>query len=133
MDVIEFVLLFFVLPTLFYWGRFNVPALPVLWILTSYCLWVLWRKGRLDDAGLAPLGLAERLRSIMAIFLPFAIGVTGLVYRYARQDLFSFARNNPVLWAMVIVGYPILSVYPQAIIFRAFFLTDTAGFFRAPG
>ena len=119
--MIEFFVLFLILPTLLYLGRFRVPALPMLWILTAYCLWVLWREGKLSLARLELVGLSERLPSILAIFFPFVIVTTALVYRYAPRDLFSFVRNNPVFWAVVMIGYPVLSVYPQAVIYRAFF------------
>jgi CAAX protease family protein len=119
--VIEFCILFLVLPTLFYWGRFHVPALPVLWLLTAYCLAVLWREGRLGAAGLTPITLANRLPYILAVFLPFALAVTWLVNRYAPRDLFSLVRQKPTLWAAIMAAYPVFSVYPQGIVFRAFF------------
>jgi membrane protease YdiL (CAAX protease family) len=40
---------------------------------------------------------------------------------FAPQLLFSFPRQRPQLYAMVMVLYPLLSVYPQEIVFRAFF------------
>jgi uncharacterized protein len=119
--MIEFFVLFLILPTLLYFGKFRVPALPMLWVLMAYCLWVLWREGKLSLARLELVGLKERLPSILAIFLPFAIVMTALVYRYAPRDLFGFVRSNPAFWAVVMIGYPLLSVYPQAIIYRAFF------------
>jgi membrane protease YdiL (CAAX protease family) len=46
--------------------------------------------------------------------------VGGGVY-FLRPDLFfNFVRREPWLWALVMVFYPIASVYPQGIIYRAF-------------
>src|SRR5581483_11123551 len=38
------------------------------------------------------------------------------------RELFRFPREQPVFWAVVMVAYPILSVWPQEIIYRAYFL-----------
>jgi hypothetical protein len=120
-NAIEFVAVFLILPTLFYKGRFRVPALPALWILTAYCLTMLWREGRLAVAGLVPSMLGQRLPSIMALFVPFALVTTGLVYCYAPRDLFRLVRQRPAFWAILMAAYPALSVYPQGIVFRAYF------------
>ena len=121
MRVIEILAPFAVLPTVFYLGRFRVHALPVLWMLMGYCLWALWRDGELRLAGMVPFGLAGRLPSILAPFLVFAVVVAGLVGRYSRGELFGLVRKHPGLWTAVMVAYPALSVYPQGVIFRAFF------------
>lgn len=121
MSVIEFLVLFAVLPTLLYLGRFRLPALPMLWSLTAYCLWALSRQGKLDAVRLSPVGLLQQLPLILPLFLLFVIATTGLTRRYAPRDLFGFVRCNPKLWALVMVGYPLLSVYPQGIIYRVFF------------
>ena len=34
--------------------------------------------------------------------------------------LLGFPRTEPIIWALVMALYPILSVYPQELIFRAF-------------
>jgi hypothetical protein len=93
----------------------------MLWLLTAYCLAMLWREGRLDTAGLAPWMLGRRLPSIITLFLPFGLVTTGLVYRHAPRELFSLVRKRPALWAMLMVAYSALSVYPQGIVFRAYF------------
>ena len=37
-----------------------------------------------------------------------------------------------MLWLVVIVGYPVFSVYPQELVFRAFLLHRYAPLFRTP-
>ena len=119
--VIEFLVLFFLLPTVIYVGRFRVHAIPMLWLLMAYCLWVLWRGGNLSLARPDVLGLWAHLPSLLAIFVPFALVITALVQRFAARDLFSLLRTQPALWCLLMVAYPVLSVYPQGIIYRAFF------------
>ena len=119
--MLEFLTLFFLLPTAIYVGRFRVHAIPMLWVLMSYCLWILWRTGDLGLATVDLVGFLHQLPSILAIFLPFVVVVTALVYRFAPHDLFRFLKTRPGFWLLVMVAYPLLSVYPQGIIYRAFF------------
>lgn len=118
--MLEFLTLFFLLPTVIYFGRFRIHALPLLWILMAYCLWILWRHGELPLVSLDTHGLQRHLPSILAILIPFVLLTTALLHRFAPQDLFGFLRTQPWLWALVMVGYPLLSVYPQGIIYRVF-------------
>jgi hypothetical protein len=127
--VIEFLILFVVLPAAFYFGKFRVPALPVLWIVASYCVWVLSRNGRLSEVALVPAGLAGQVPSILAVFLPFAALVTCFVYRYAPDALFRLVRDHPSRWALMMLAYSLFSVYPQGIIYRAFFFDRYRGLF----
>ena len=58
-----------------------------------------------------------------------------LAYRFLRvfleplppKLLFSFPRQQLRLWALGMLLYPALSVYPQGVIYRAFFLHRYAG------
>ena len=53
-----------------------------------------------------------------ALFLAFL----GLAVRvFSPQLLFSFLKRAPGLWVLVMVLYPLVSVYPQELIYRAFF------------
>jgi hypothetical protein len=72
---------------------------------------------------------AAQLPNIFAIFVIVALA-TGLCVRVlAPQLLFSLPRTRPVLWTMVMALYPILSVYPQSLVYRAFLMHRYAAFF----
>ncbi len=117
----EFLVLFFVLPTLFYLGHFKIAALPVLWLVMIYCLVVLWRSRGLDRKLLwNSVPLLPRAPAIFCLFGACAALLTGLVYWFAPERLFGMLRTHPYSWALVMVSYPILSVYPQGVIYRAF-------------
>jgi len=117
----EFFALFFLLPTLFYLGHFQVAALPVLWLVMIYCLVVLWRSRGLDGSLLwNAVPLIPRAPGILLLFALCAALLTGLVYWLAPDRLFGLIRMHPYSWALVMVSYPILSVYPQGVIYRAF-------------
>jgi membrane protease YdiL (CAAX protease family) len=122
MHAVEFLLLFFIGPTIFAYTRHRVPAIPMLWALMAYCLFVLLRDPGFDRRSLwntAPLG--QYAWAILGLFaVAAAIGIV-LVLRFGSPGLFlNFPRSNPRLWSLVMILYPILSVYPQGIIYRAF-------------
>ena len=118
---IEFALLFFAAPTLFAFARHRIPAIPALWVLTAWCLFVLLRDPLFPRERLwNPAPLRQSLPAILGLFaLAVAIGIA-LILRF-KPDLFlNLPRTNPSLWGLVMVAYPVLSVYPQGIVFRAF-------------
>jgi uncharacterized protein len=118
---IEFLLLFFVGPTFFAYTRHRVPAIPALWALAAYCLFVLLRDPDFDRRRLwSAAGLREYLPAILSLLaIVLVIGIT-LVLRYAPKTFLSLPRSNPILWGLVTVLYPVLSVYPQGIVYRLF-------------
>lgn len=70
---------------------------------------------------------------ILGLFAAAAvIGIT-LVLRYGSPGLFlNFPRSNPRLWSAVMMLYPILSVYPQGIVYRAFVFDRYRDLFGPP-
>jgi membrane protease YdiL (CAAX protease family) len=46
--------------------------------------------------------------------------------------LFLLPRTRPGLWAAICLMYPLLSVYPQEIMFRTFFFHRYGALFRSP-
>ena len=118
---IEFLLLFVAGPALFVLLRPRISPIPVLWVVMAYCLAVMLRDPKFDRARLwDPSGLRQHAPAILSLFVVItAIGVA-LMMRYAPGRFLNLPRSNPVLWAVVMVLYPLLSVYPQGIIYRAF-------------
>ena len=55
------------------------------------------------------------------IFAVAALAIWLGVRLFAPELQWSFVRRNPALWALVMVLYPVLSVYPQGVVYRAFF------------
>jgi hypothetical protein len=119
----EFLLLFIGIPlALFFHLASNLPPLPVLWVVAVYCFVVLWRDPTYDRQQLwnsAPL--RQQLPQILALFLAGVAIVTILVRQYAPDLFLILLRTHPRTWAMIIAAYPVFSVYPQGLIYRAFF------------
>ena len=70
--------------------------------------------------------------SILAISLVAAALVAAAVRRLAPRLLFGFVKDDPDIWAVVMVLYPVLSVYPQGLIYRSFLMHRYAAIIR-PG
>jgi len=118
---IEFLLLFFIGPALFVLARPRISPIPVLWAMAAYCLLILMRDPRFDRARLwDTAGLRRHALAIVSLFTVIAALGVALVLRYAPATFLDFPRSSPVFWALVMVLYPLLSVYPQGIIYRLF-------------
>lgn len=60
---------------------------------------------------------------VLARFALFAAPAAGLTAAMAPEQFMSFPRTRPMAWLLVMLLYPLLSVYPQCVIYRAFFFT----------
>lgn len=128
---IEFAALYVGLPVALMAARlsgFSFPVLPLLWaaalpaglFLVARCGW-----GRRELLG---GGLDRR----QAWRLAWRVGVAAAVlsagaWVVAPEMFLSLPRRNVRLWAMVMAFYPLLSVYPQGILYRGLFHARYAG------
>jgi membrane protease YdiL (CAAX protease family) len=131
--ITEFILLFVGLPVLFRLLPVRLSPLPALWLAALYCLCVLRRTSGFNSTLLWNAEpLAGSIGSVLAIFTIAAIVITAAVWRLRPQILFGFVCSAPLFWALVMVLYPVLSVYPQGIIYRAFFFERYRPLFSSP-
>ena len=120
--IVEFLLLFLALPLAYRFSPVRIPALPLLWIVSGYALWQLARDPHFNRAQLWNAAqLPVHLPAILAIFAVAAFLLWLGVHRFTPQLEWGFVRRHPIFWAVVMVAYPVLSVYPQGLIYRAFF------------
>jgi membrane protease YdiL (CAAX protease family) len=131
--IAELVLLFVILPLAFRFKPFPFPPIPALWLLAAYCLYRLFHDAAFDRKqfwnGNAFTGVALQ---VLLIFSVAAVLIGLAVYLFAPQILFNFVKRAPAFWALVMVLYPVLSVYPQGIIYRAFFFERYRTLFPNP-
>jgi membrane protease YdiL (CAAX protease family) len=59
-------------------------------------------------------------RSILAVFLPVASVIAAAVYWFAPRVFLNLPRRQPLGWGLVMLLYPLLSVVPQTLVYRAF-------------
>jgi len=121
---LEFALLFLGLPVLLYTQRHALEEwlMPIMIGLAAGCTISLLRDGSFKRRQLwSRDAFRQHLRRTLWWFVPGAL-VVGGAFALLRPDLLlTFPRFYPEVWLALLITYPLLSVYPQEIIFRAFF------------
>lgn len=117
----EFAALYFGMPALFAAGVVPLHVLAALWIVAAACTVALLRSRRFDRrllwnaAALRPW-LGRVALSFLALAPPMLLGTWLLV----PERFFLLVRERPLVWVLVMLLYPPLSVYPQGIVYRVF-------------
>ena len=128
--VVEFVVLFVALPLAYRFLPLRIPVLPLLWAVTVYAWWQLLRDPHFDRTALWNAdAIPDRLKLVFGTFAIVAFLIWIGVRRFAPELEWSFVRRSPGFWVLVMVLYPVLSVYPQGLVYRAFFFERYAGLF----
>lgn len=120
---VEVVAVFGVVPVALTLGFDRVPVIPSLLVGGGLCLIALLADSRFDRSRLWRGGaLRQALPGILGRWLAGAVILLILVWWLAPEALFNFPRQAPQRWMLVMLLYPLLSAWPQELIFRAFFL-----------
>jgi uncharacterized protein len=67
-------------------------------------------------------GARAGIKSVLRRFIMMAILLTSFTIIHDFDRLFSFPLERPSMWLLVMFLYPLLSVWPQEIAYRTFFL-----------
>ncbi len=106
------------------------PGSPIPFLLVGAvgAWWYLRRgDGRVDLWRWSAIRPA--LRPILGLWLAAFVLILIVLAIWDPGRLFSLPRQDPLLWAAVALFYPLLSVYPQELIFRAFLMRRYAPVF----
>ena len=94
---------------------------PALWAWAIFALVMLFRDRSFSRRELwNAAGLRGAWWPMLARFAVLGGLLTLVVWAVTPEHLFDLPRRNPWLWLAIMVFYPLLSVYPQEVIFRAF-------------
>lgn len=119
----EFLLLFAAIPTAMFFFPFRYALLTVL-ALGAIATFIVLRRdptfGRNQLWGSA--GLKHHAWSIIALSGVGLVGLTAGTLLFEPDRFLALPRNRTGLWALIMLLYPILSVYPQELIYRAFLM-----------
>jgi len=86
---------------------------------------------RLFWAGDEPSAERRQVRRLLVRFLICAPLLTGTVAIFWADRFLFLPRERPLLWLLILLLYPILSVYPQELLYRAFFFRRYGRLFPA--
>jgi uncharacterized protein len=101
-----------------------VPRVPILVLLvaSAACAAALATDPTFDPTRFwNARGAREYAREVVVELAVLSAILLALVAIFARSHLFDLVRNRPGLWLLVMLLYPVLSVYPQELVYRAFF------------
>lgn len=135
---LEYLLFYFAGP-LAYFFLVSEPGLlfPALWAFCFYTLAILLLDPSFDRRTLWKFrAMRDDLLRLLATFAILGTLLTIAVAIYDSRVggpsiLFSMPRERPTLWLIIMIFYPLVSVYPQEVIWRTFVFHRYARLFPA--
>ena len=119
----ELILFYIGGPLLFYYGIWNFTFMAVLIVMGALAGFLLYYDKTYPTRYLVNLRAFRRqLPNIFRFFLPTALLMALAVWLYNDSWLVVLPKNHPWLWLFVMIAYPLFSIVPQAILYRAFFI-----------
>jgi len=119
----EYLLLFFGVAGIFAVVRVPGGPIPLLVVLGPAAWWYLRSRPDFDRRDLGrPEAVRPALPSILLLWSIAVVTAVVVLAIVSPHRLFDLPRQAPVLWAVIMVFYPVFSVYPQELLFRAFLL-----------
>ena len=119
---LEFSALFAGVPMLIYYRLLPNLPIPYLLIAALAAFLVLRSDPTFDFARLTAWNNARSQVLPLVVRNAILLVVLGLAVRiFAPELLFSLVKRAPGFWLLIMLLYPLLSVYPQELIYRAFF------------
>lgn len=121
------------LPLVIYFTRERGIMIAILWLGAFFA----WQALKRDHPALTfraewnVAGFKAGAKNVVLRVLLLAPVLFLFTYFHDYDRLFSFPRDRTMLWAMVMVLYPVLSVVPQEILFRTYFIKRYAPLFHA--
>jgi len=133
---LEFVALFITVPVVVAFGIPAGAAIPTLWggALLAWGLLKIRPSEKEEPLLLKDEARIPLRKALAGILIRFAIGavlLTGLLLLIHPDHLFALPKENPKLWALLFVGYPVVSVFPQVIIYRCLFIRRYSSLFAS--
>jgi hypothetical protein len=134
---LEFLLLYGVGPSVFavvvHRFGYRGAMAPVLWVLSLLLFVALYGDPAFDRACLWRLPLSHpHVRVMVLRFVILGTALLGLGRYFAPERFLWIARTRPLVFLLLAVGYPVLSVIPQGLIWRVFFVQRYAALFTSP-
>ena len=123
MRLAEYLLVFFGLIGVYIAVHVPGGPIPVLLVAAVVIVFYLRRAAGFDRANLVRAGaLRAALPGVLGLWAVVSVLTVAAVAVFDRDHLFDLPRREPLLWLAICVFYPLASVYPQELLFRAFLL-----------
>ncbi|MEM9061560.1 MAG: CPBP family intramembrane glutamic endopeptidase [Pseudomonadota bacterium] len=130
---VEFLSLFIGVPILmavfFDLIQANKMLFGTVWALAGVAAILLWRTPDWSFRRLLDGPVLSEWRLILIFFVVTAVTCTGFVFAIDPNLFLIFPRFQPELWIFVLIAYPLLSAWPQEVIYRSLFFERYASLF----
>ena len=128
--IIEFVIMFIGLPLVFYLEFFPIPKLLILFVITIYCVVILIRQ-RVFRTTEPTVSRKSYLKKILRRFVLLSVVLLLITLVLSPKTFFVLPRQRTALWLVILFLYPLLSAFPQELIYRMFFFHRYASIFKS--
>lgn len=119
--ILELLSIYVLIPTVLFFLVW-LPVLPLLWLVTIVCISALFRDKTFNRKNLwRASALKDHTKTIFIQFALISLFLFALVYLFLPEMLFSLIKEKPLFWLLIIFLYPLVSVYPQELLYRTFF------------
>jgi uncharacterized protein len=126
----EMLILLIAPPWIYYANIWRPPLLVAIGVLGLIAAIILLSDPTFDRRQLWNMrAIKHEWKSLLCIYIAAIITSLAGVYYFEPDALFILIYNQPLLWLLVMLGYPLFSVYPQEILYRALFFHRYAGLF----
>jgi membrane protease YdiL (CAAX protease family) len=132
--LLEFIALFLILPVSLYVVRHDVaPYLfYALFVILIWCLMLLVTDRRFKRFRFWNIPMMKHyLPNVLYLFAAAALGMLLATWWFAPEWLFKLPTEHTLLWLALLVLYPLLSAWPQELIFRTFMFHRYKQLFRS--
>lgn len=128
---LEYFGVFFALPFLFYKGFFSFWVLPTLWLAMIPYSFYLYKDPEFRKEQLWGYAKARgNFKTMWGLMFLSILALIGILYLQEPELLFLVIKKKPMLWLIGMVGYPLFSVFPQELIYRAYFFQRFGKFIK---
>ncbi len=120
--LLEFLAIFVVVPVLLYYRVLPNRPIPLLLVAAFGAYLALRHQPGFSLAQTMSIASARGYVGPMLIRDAICVLALGIAVRLlAPELLFSLIKRSPGLWLLIMVLYPVVSVFPQELLYRAFF------------
>ena len=119
---LEMILLFIGIPLFLFLDIIPYLRIPLLLLFTIFIFIYLFRNKTFQNKEFLRIkGKAGYLKQILPRIIIISVMIVLLALLLVPHEFLFIVKELPLIWLLIIFLYPLLSAYPQEIIYRAFF------------
>lgn len=131
---IEFVCLCILLPTIIITYRLAPYMIFFLWSAAAYCSYHLFVKKHehfAKDIWKWNAVNTKNMKKIIPRWILCCVAMAVFIHLYDPHKMFALVNEKPVFLIFLFIAYPLLSAFPQELIFCSFFFHRYQPFFKS--